>query len=94
MRCSASRMFATNKINSCTYVIRKYIYSLMTSMDTSLNPIVKSIVGEAAMCILCRPSLTSASHFCMLCSFDLAHQHHAFVLLLYGHIVHVCISIV
>ena len=40
--------------------IRKSIYSLMTKIDTSLNPIVKNIVGGGAMCIVGRPSVTLA----------------------------------
>ena len=44
MRCSASSMFASDNVNSSTCVIRRSIYSLMTRIDTSLNPIVKSIV--------------------------------------------------
>ena len=35
--------------------------------------IVKSIVG--AMCIVRRPSVTYGSHYCILCSFDLARKH-------------------
>ena len=85
MRCSASRMFSTGNVNSCTYVIRKSIDSLMTRIDTSFDPTVKSIVG--AMCIRRRPSVTYGSHNCIICSFYLAQQHHAFALLLYGHIV-------
>ena len=45
MRCSASGMFATDNVNSCTCVIRKSMFSLMTRIALSLNPIVKSIVG-------------------------------------------------
>ena len=47
MICNASGMFATDNVDSCTCVIRKSLYSLMTRIDrhTSLNPIVKSIVG-------------------------------------------------
>ena len=98
MRCSASSMFARNTVNYCTCVICKSIYSLITTIDTSLNPIVKIIVG--AMCIVRRPSITvtSESHYCIICSFYFSPQHHVFVvgLILYGHIVglHVCIYIV
>ena len=60
MRCSASSMFASDNVNSCTCVICKSIYSLMTRIDTSLNPIVKSIVG--VMSIVHRPSITYGSH--------------------------------
>ena len=91
---SASRMFATDNVNSCTCGIRQSIYCLITRMDTSLNPIVNSIVGGGAMCNVRRPSVTYGSHYCILCSFDLAQKHLAFALLLYGHIVHVCIFIV
>ena len=47
-RCSASGMFATDNVNCCTCVIRKYIYSILTRIYTLLNPIVKSIVGGDA----------------------------------------------
>ena len=43
MRCSASGMFASDNVNSCTCVIRKSIYSLTTRLFKSTNPIVKSI---------------------------------------------------
>ena len=38
------------------------------------------------------PSTTSACHHCIICSFYLAKQHHAFELLVNGNIAHVCIS--
>ena len=57
MRCSASGMFATDNVDSCTCVIRKSMFSLMTRIALSLKPIVKSIVG--AMCIVRRPSIGS-----------------------------------
>ena len=50
MRCSASGMFATDNVNSCTCVIPKSIFSLMTRIALSLNPIVKSIVGGDVYC--------------------------------------------
>ena len=50
MRSSASRMFASDNVNSCTCVICKSMYSLMTRIYTSLNPIAKIIVG--ATCIV------------------------------------------
>ena len=50
MRCSASSMFASDNVNSGTCVIRRSIYSLMTRIDTSLNPIVKSIVEGDVYC--------------------------------------------
>ena len=50
MRCSASSMFASDNVNSSTCVIRRSIYSLMTRIDTSLNPIVKSIVEGDVYC--------------------------------------------
>ena len=75
MRCSASGMFATDNVNSCTCVIRKPIISIMTRIATSLNPIVvKSIVGGGgggAMCIVRRPSVTYGRHCCILCRYDL-----------------------
>ena len=37
MRCSASGMFATDNVNSCTCVIRKSIFSLMTRIALSLK---------------------------------------------------------
>ena len=49
MRCSGSGMLET-EMNSCTCVIRKSIFILMTSIDTSLNPIVKSIAGSDVFC--------------------------------------------
>ena len=52
MRCSASGMFATDNVNSCTCVILKSVYSLMNRIATSLNPIVKSIVGGGGRCVL------------------------------------------
>ena len=50
MRCSASGMFATDKVNSCTCVICKSIYSLTTRIFTATNPIVKSIVRGDVYC--------------------------------------------
>ena len=49
---------------------------------TLTNPIVKSIVG--AMCIVRRLSVTYGSHYCILCSVDLARQHLAFSFLLFN----------
>ena len=37
MRCSASGMFASDNVNSCTCVIRKSIYSLTTRIFKSTN---------------------------------------------------------
>ena len=45
MRCSAS---GSDNVNYSTCSIRRSIYSLMTRIDTSLNPIVKSIVSLVA----------------------------------------------
>ena len=56
MICTASGMFATDNVNSCTCVVRKYIHRLMTRIDTSLIPIVNSNVG--AMYIVRRLSVT------------------------------------
>ena len=50
MRCSASGMFASDNVNSCTCVIRKSIYSLTTRIFKSTNPIVKSIVWGDVYC--------------------------------------------
>ena len=50
MGCSASGMFATDNVNSCTCVIRKSIYSLTTRIFTSTNPIVKCIVRGDVYC--------------------------------------------
>ena len=50
MRCSDSGMFATDNVNYCTCVIRISIYSQMTRIATSLNPIVNSIVGGGVYC--------------------------------------------
>ena len=43
MRCSATHMFAIANVNSCKYVTRKAVYSLMTRIDKSLNPIIQAI---------------------------------------------------
>ena len=51
MRCSASVMFASDNVNSCTCVIRKSIYSLTTRIFKSTNPIVKSIVWGDVYCM-------------------------------------------
>ena len=93
MRCSAGGMLATDIVNSCTCVIRKSNYSIMTRLDTSLNTIVKSIVGGGAMCIVRRPSVTHGPHYCILCIFDLVQQHLPFALLLYGHIVQLIVTV-
>ena len=93
MRCSASSMFASDNVNSSWCIIRRSIYSLMTRIDTSLNPIF--VGGGGAMCIefVCRHFVTYAPHcYIIICSFYLTLQHHAFVLILYGHIVHVLLS--
>ena len=58
MRCSASRMLATDNVSSCTCVIRKFIFSLLPRIEASLNPIVKRTVGGGwgvEMYIVCRP---------------------------------------
>ena len=82
-------MFASDNVNSSTCVIRRSIYSLMTRIDTSLNPIiVKSILEGDVYCT----SALHVPHCCTICSFYLTQQHLAFVLKLYGHIVHVLLS--
>ena len=50
MICSASGMFATDKVNSYTCVICKSIDSLTTRIFTSTNPIVKNIVRGDVYC--------------------------------------------
>ena len=40
MRCSASGMFASDNVNSCTCVIRKSIYGLTTRIFKSTNPLL------------------------------------------------------
>ena len=50
MRCSANNMFANGNVNSCACVLRKSIYSLMTRIHASLNPIVNSIVRGDVYC--------------------------------------------
>ena len=50
MICSASGMFATDNVHSCTCVICKSIYCLTTRIFTSTNPIVKSIVRGDVYC--------------------------------------------
>ena len=52
MRCSASSMFSSDNVNSSACVIRRSIYILMTRINTSLNPIVKSIVEGDVYCTL------------------------------------------
>ena len=47
MRCSASNMFA---LFFCACVLRKSIYSLMTRIHASLNPIVNSIARGDVYC--------------------------------------------
>ena len=44
------------------------------------------------MCIVRRHFVTYGPHCCTICSFYLTPQHLAFVLILYGHIVHVLLS--
>ena len=44
------------------------------------------------MCIVRRHFVTYGPHCCTICSFYLTQQHLAFVLILYGHIVHVLLS--
>ena len=44
------------------------------------------------MCIVRRHFVTYGPHSCTICSFYLTQQHLAFVLILYGHIVHVLLS--
>ena len=50
VRCSASHMFATANVNSCKCVIRKGIFSLMTRIDKSLNPIIQNIAISNMYC--------------------------------------------
>ena len=50
MTCSASNMFANGNVNSCACVLRKSIYSMMTRIHASLNPIVSSIVRGDVYC--------------------------------------------
>ena len=50
MRCSASNMFANGNVNSCACVLRKSIYSMMTRIHASLNPIVNRIVRGDVYC--------------------------------------------
>ena len=44
MRYSASHMFAAANVNSCKCVTRNTIYSLMTRIEKSLNPIIQVIL--------------------------------------------------
>ena len=77
MRCSASNMFANGNVNSCACVLRKSIYSLMTRIHASLNPIVNSIVrGD----VYCTSALRIGSHNCIICrpSFYVGQQHCVF----------------
>ena len=45
MRCSASGMFAAANVNSCSAVLRKCIYSLMTRISRSSNTIICNVVN-------------------------------------------------
>ena len=45
MRCSASGMFAAANVNSCSAVLRKCIYSLMTRINRSSNTIICNVVN-------------------------------------------------
>ncbi len=92
MICSASGMFATDNVNSCTCVIRKSIYSLTTRIFTSTNPIVKTIVGGDVYCTSALGNLWIS----LLYTIQLWHCTAIpciciIIILLYGHIVHVCI---
>ena len=86
MRCSASGMFASDNVNSCTCVIRKSIYSLATRIIKSTNPIVKSIVwGDGHIYIVRWLSETDGFRYCILCSFDLVRQSLVFAFLLFNY---------
>ena len=68
MRFGTIRMLVTDNVDLCTCVTRKFIYSLMTRIDTSfLKPNCKEHCGGDVR----RPSVTSGSHYCIikLCSF-------------------------
>ena len=81
MRCSASGMFASDNVNSCTCVIRKSIYSLTTRIFKSTNPIVKSIVwGD----VYCTSALRNRC-ISLLCNFDLVRQSLVFAFLLFNY---------
>ena len=43
LRCTASHMFAAVNVNSSKCVTRNAIYSLMTRIDNSLNPVIQVI---------------------------------------------------
>ena len=79
MRCSASSMFASDNVNSCTCVICKSIFSLMTRIDTSLNLIVKSIVGGDVYCMSALRNVWISLVYIIWLLVYLAQQHHAFV---------------
>ena len=61
MRCSASGMFASDNVNSCTCVIRKSIYSLTTRIFKSTNPI------EYVNTIRAQLRIFPISTFCINC---------------------------
>ena len=50
MRCSGSHMFAAASVNSCKCVTSNAIYSLMTRIDKSLNPIIQAIANCDTYC--------------------------------------------
>ena len=77
MRCSASGMFASDNVNSCTCVIWKSIYSLTTRIFKSTK---RALCG--ATCIVRRLSVTDGFQYCILCSFDLVRQSLVFAFLL------------
>ena len=50
VRCSASHMFATERVNSCKSVLRKSIYSLSTRISASVNSIIRYISSSDIHC--------------------------------------------
>ena len=50
MRNRASHVFATANVNYCKGVARNKIYTLMTSIDKSLNPIIHNIAISDLYC--------------------------------------------
>ena len=45
MRCSTSGMFAAANVNSCSAVLRKCIYSMMTRISRSSNTIIGNVAN-------------------------------------------------
>ena len=65
---------------------------LLIVQVASFSFVEGDLVLWRAMCIVRRHFVTYGPHCCTIYSFYLTQQHLAFVLILYGHIVHVLLS--